>query len=434
MAERASPSTSPAAVEQTRSAPPQQFPPPGPFEIARNEAQQLSASGEKIERGEQIKELHTSIRAQDVIFTNRQGKVRALLVDLQNLGGVTHVLWSTRPPPLQLPQRCAYSDDEAYEEDVVNIMDDKLAAYTVANKSLETQEHVLELEIEAETQKKDRVVVTGLELYLRQGIGLRQNIGRLNLLIMRNAPISVDQLNLRMRSAKVRYERYKVARTMQEYLALGGTKEDLETDLIRGFVRVLDEAVVFRREIREGGIEKDGKKTPQRRRAEALIRRAAPISVDQSKRRKKEAGIRYEKCKPATTARQYFDLGGTINDLMVDLNKGRVVVLDEAEAGMPPAAPFSMPVAPTPVAPTPASSPRPPRDRDLVDSEVNVDPDDDDEAVFQFAEEEETALECVPVASSAPAAELAPTGLSAEEEEEGIALECVPRKRAKGKP
>ena len=65
---------------------------------------------------------------------------------------------------------------------------------------------------------------------------------------------------------------------------------------------------------------------------------------------------------------------------------------------------------------------------------MNVDPDDDDEAVFQFAEEEETALECVPVASSAPAAELAPTGLSAEEEEEGIALECVPRKRAKGKP
>ena len=379
-----------------RSAPAQEFPPPGPFEIKRNEMQQLSALDEKT-LAKLNEQLHTSVRTQIVTFTNIEEKVQSFLLELRN-EGVIRVQCRNRPAPLKLPRRWEYNDERAYQLDVFKTLDEKLADYTLANKSLETQERVLELEIAAEKQKKDLVVIKDVQLYLIKGIGLRENLRKLNILIIRNAPISLDQVNLRQQSARFRYEKYKVARTTQEYLALGGSKEDLENDLIKGFARVLDEDVVFRREV--GRVDPGHPKTPQRKRAEALIKRSAPISVDQSKRRRNQAGIRYENYKSATTARQYFDLGGTVRDLMVDLDKGRVVVLDEAEAEMPPAAPppaapFSTSVAPTPAAP--AAAP-------------------------------------VLALLSAPAAAPAPTGLSAEEEEEGIALECVPRKRAKVNP
>ena len=59
---------------------------------------------------------------------------------------------------------------------------------------------------------------------------------------------------------------------------------------------------------------------------------------------------------------------------------------DVPPSAAPVAAPAPVEVAEEAAAPTPASSPRPPRltghDQDVADSEVNVDPDDDDEAEF----------------------------------------------------
>ena len=71
------------------------------------------------------------------------------------------------------------------------------------------------------------------------------------------------------------------------------------------------------------------------RRHVSLIARGAPITVAQNNKKWGKQFDKYENYKAATTARQYIALGGSLTDLIFDLNRGYVRVLDVSTATAP---------------------------------------------------------------------------------------------------
>jgi hypothetical protein len=58
-------------------------------------------------------------------------------------------------------------------------------------------------------------------------------------LISADVPLRVRQDNPKLGASKVRFERYMPAQSAREFVALGGTKEDLQNDLLKGHVFLL---------------------------------------------------------------------------------------------------------------------------------------------------------------------------------------------------
>ena len=194
------------------------------------------------------------------------------------------------------------------------------------------------------------------------------------LVLESNARIQVEKKNPKREGSKSfqRYEKYKLAKTAKEYLALGGRREDFKFDMKRGFITDLDEKKRIEEERkkmeerrkrkleaekkkrkeeeeeRKRRLEEEKKKkrklevekkrkgkkkqngAPRKRRkmivsfSRTLDRHTTTIALTQTnpKRQGTKSFSRFEKYKAATTIHEYLTLGGNWADLKFDLEHG----------------------------------------------------------------------------------------------------------------
>ena len=74
----------------------------------------------------------------------------------------------------------------------------------------------------------------------RAAVGVKQDLSDDDIVFLefaftRDLPIKVQQLNPKKEESRVRYERYKTARTLRELQRLGGSWNDIKWDYARGF-------------------------------------------------------------------------------------------------------------------------------------------------------------------------------------------------------